>query len=385
MNDIRKLLSGLRETSVVYEPNDDHPLWVITEESDVIFDLGQVITFAEKVLKGSEKSPVSLRHENVPSGVRRKVIKWNPLGDLFAQVMRIDFARFSQYYPCHDLHPYVAVVQSALEERFLLGCNARKLALNDSELIAWVDRVNGCFDDLKRRLQSSVLRSKTDNFSRNARKNSASLWKYFDAVMRILGFAEVRRAELFFRKGQYWPNGTDQVEVDYKTVRSQIKKLKEALDDLPENYLLGHALRLDNSLERGYVIHVILFINPHLVQQVPEGAITFLGKKWSENTANKGVFYEYGGDIPSPQSSYKRCGTGLRYADDLDHQSQLKDAAMFLSMMECLVQLKVPERDRVLWRGTIPKSDAKPRKVAGGTGLLPTELRASSSHFASLI
>lgn len=317
MNNIKKMLSGLQETSVIYEPNDDKPVWVITMESDVIFDLGQVITFAEKVLKSSEKSPISLRHENVPGGVRRKFIKWNPLGDLFAQVMRIDFSRFSQYYPRHDFHPYVSVVQSALEERFLLGCNARKLALSDTELIAWVDCFNGCFDDLKKRLQSSALRSKTDNFSRNARKNSASLWKYFDAVMRILGFAEVRRAELFFRKGQYWPNGTDQVEVDYKTVRNQIKRLKEALDDLPGNYLLGHALRLDHSLERGYVIHVILFVNPLLVRQVPEGAITFLGKKWSENTANKGVFYEYGGDIASPQSSYKRCGTGLCNPRDL--------------------------------------------------------------------
>ncbi len=76
---------------------------------------------------------------------------------------------------------------------------------------------------------------------------------------------------------------------------------------------------------------------------------------------------------------------GLCYADDLEHQSQLKDAAMFLSMQDRLIQLSVPERDRVLWRGTIPKSDAKPRKVAASNGLLPAELRAPSSHFASLI
>ena len=62
MNNIKKMLSGLQETSVIYEPNDDKPVWVITMESDVIFDLGQVITFAEKVLKSSEKSPISLRH-----------------------------------------------------------------------------------------------------------------------------------------------------------------------------------------------------------------------------------------------------------------------------------------------------------------------------------
>lgn len=368
MTSFQKFLSALQETSVVFAPDDDRPMWIITAESDVIHDLGLVISLCKQIVKGNDTPPFSIRYEG-RGALRRQLLQKNSFGNLIAQILRVDFLRLSKYYPHHTLHPVVPIVQSAIQDRNLSGFDLRHEL---PDLVGLVDRLNGCVTDLRKSLRASVIRRKTDDFTRNARKNHLSLLKYFDSTLEVHGSAIVHRAELFFRKGNLWPNGTDQVGIDYKTVRGHINSLRESIDELSDQYLRGHVLRLDHSLERGYVVHVVLLVNPLLSFQQPEGVISSIGRKWSEITAGKGAYYEYGSDIAFPQTSFKRCGTGLCYANNPMNKQQLHDAAIYLSMLDSFVRLKVPGRDRALWRGITPKIAKKTHKVtAAGAEILP--------------
>ena len=380
MNDFDKLMAGMREASVVFAPDDEKPQWVITTEHNLAFDLGFAISFGEKLVKGDGTPPVSVRHENVPGQLRRKSLKLNRLGEQFSQLMCVDFLQIAHYYPMHNFHPYFQIVHSALTERNLLGLNFQRNLLTDTDVIAWADRINGCCHDLRHTLQSTAIRRKVDDFSRNARKNNAALSKFFKAVLRLQGAAKVYRAELFYRKGLNWPNGTDQVEIEYKTVRSHITALRKSLDKMHEDYLLGHAMRLDHSLERGYVVHIIVFVDPSMTGQKNENAISLIGQKWLEITAGKGAYYEYGGDIIEPQASFKRCGTGLCFAGNVVHQAALQDAALFLTMRDRLVQVKVPGRHRTLWRSITPDIPPKAKATqAVGAPSFPVTLMPGNS------
>ena len=384
MKNFEKYLSALRESTVIFSADGNQPACVLTYESDVIQDIGLVIALGNRIVKSNDTPLFSIREEGRGTLHRRSLSKTS-LGDMFTRVLRVEFSRFSQYYPCHTLHPVVSVVQSAIHDRVLSGFDVRRDLRFDTDLVYVVDRLNGCVSDLRKRLRTSAMRRETDDFTRNARKNCLSLKKYFDAILEVHGSAIVYRAELFFRKGNFWPSGTDQVGVDYKTARGYIDSLRETLDELPEHYLRGHVLRLDHSLERGYVVHAVLLANPLLPFLQPEGPIGFIGRKWSEITAGKGAHYEYGADIPFPQASFKRCGTGLCYANNPMNKQQLHDAALYLSMLDSFVRLNVPEQERALWRGITPKPAKKPHDVTAGAQILPTKPWVPSDTSGSTI
>lgn len=354
MKILQNYLSALREASVVYVPDEERPMWVITYEADVVEELGLVISLGSRLTAADDAPLFSVRE--VGRGImRRKLLHQSSLGSLLASLFRVDFSRISQYYPRHTLHPFVSIVESAIADRALGGFDLRQAPLFCGDLVALVDRLNGCVADLRRQLRAGGTRRKADDFTRSARKNCASMKKYFSAILQAHGVAIVHRAELFFRDRLSLSNGTDQAGTDYKAARGYVNKLRGVLSELPEGYLLGHVLRLDNSTERGYVIHVVFLVNPGTFFEQAGGVIDFVNRKWSEITTGMGACYEYGNDIAFPQTSLKRCGTGLCYANNTESQRRLNDAAMYLSMLDSFVRLKVPGRDRTLWRGITPK------------------------------
>ena len=380
MKILQNYLSALREASVVYAPDEEIPTWVITYEADVVADLGFVISLCNRLATADDTPLFSIREEG--RGVmRRKLLHQSSLGSLLALVLRVDFSRFALYYPRHTQHPFVSIVESAIADRALAGFDLRQYPQFGGDLVALVDRLNGCVTDLRRQLRAAGMRRKADDFTRSARKNCASLKKYFSAVLQAHGAAIVHRAELFFRKGLLWPNGTDQVGVDYKTVRGYVARLRDILSELPEGYLLGHVLRLDNSTERGYVLHVVFFVNPDMSCEQTDVVIDFVNRKWSEITTGTGACYEYGNDIAFPQTSLKRCGTGLCYANNPESQRHLNDAAMYLSMLDSFVRLKVPGRDRALWRGVTPKIEKTVYQATNWVGAFPASQRFLSGNW----
>lgn len=176
-------------------------------------------------------------------------------------------------------------------------------------------------------------------------KNARGLNKYIDTLFEIYSKLLVVRLDLGYRREHAY-------NVTYNSIKRHVDQfLKNRGRVQLFKSMVGYALKIEEGIEKGLHVHMILFFNGSEVRK-DEWYADQVGNYWIGNiTKGMGVYF----NCHRFKSRYRGCGIGMIVHSDSTMRNHLKNAANYLTKVDYWIRLDIPEVGRTFRRGEIPK------------------------------
>lgn len=349
MKDIADIVKAMTDSTYSYSVKNEVIQCVVTNEVDLVRQISWLHDIANELI-GSSKLLFSVNY--LTHG--RKVLSCHGssnLGEQFLSVLRNAVPAVRRHFPDHRLNPLVELLISSVIDRQLDGVDLQPKMLLEYPATQIVDTLNGCVSTIREHGKSRKFKSALDRFSRSARKNHQGLLAYINALCDKYARLLVLRIDLGYREGMFFPNGADGVQVMYPDVRSHRQKLMRHLNS-PGHCMVGFALKLEYGLKKGFHYHLLLFLDGSKVREDVTIA-KLIGEYWNkEITGGRGLHF----NCNALKSGYKCCGIGMLHYSDAIMMEGLRKAAFYMTKTDYLIQFMAHGKDRIFWKGTMPKS-----------------------------
>lgn len=377
MKEHNKIARALAESTLAYSSNGDSTQCVITQEYDLANNVSCLVRFVEKLIPSIQ--PLF----KVEQLKRTRYLRATKMGKDFLQLIRYVIPEFKRHFTIHRLHPCAELLINSVTIRHLDKVDLQPNMVMGDEATQIIDVLNGCIEELRELGRGTRFKVALDRFGRSARKNFQELQKYVDALCEKHSRQLVIRIDFGYRKGMFWPNDVENVGASYSDVKAHRLKLMRYLNSkLPDRCITGFALKLEYGLEKGYHYHLLLFLDGAKVREDITIA-KLIGEHWNKIiTDGRGLYY----NCNAFKSGYKMCGIGMLHHSDATMREGLKNAALYMTKTDCLIQFVTPNGDRAFWKGVKPlakSSRGRPRTKGVCKPSATTSIYARASDYSN--
>lgn len=261
------------------------------------------------------------------------------------------------YFSKHNLHPVGKVVVDCLGK---YGLSAVWVYLNETNqevLNKVVARLNDFVTDVREQMQCSAFKEKLRNRRRRFNKNRQSVRDYLASWFSVKSRILFIRLDLEYRRIVYhnFMKGSQYYDI------AMIKEhLAQFLESNPKHevlkkiklHRLGYIAKIENGLDRGVHIHLLLLLDgKYLRQDITLAKV--LGRYWNEDiTKGEGMYFNcnlYWHNRPEGN------GIGMIHRDDLVKRKKLDKAVSYLTKSDEYIQFRPEKIGKALLKGWRPK------------------------------
>lgn len=347
-NEKNEVGNALEEATYAYRTENEKVQVYRTHAWDTAGDVWRTEQMALKVVRSTEQ-PFSLMCNKFSN---RKFIKPTKLGSLIINSLKTDVDAVSKCYPMHTLNPYIKLYFEQASKRQLFGLPWDLHVLTDEECHARLDDLNDFVKEVRQIGCSADFKKIIGDFERASNKNYRELGKFLDAHFELYSRLLVLRIDLGYEKPKDWPDklGDDVTYADVKAHRlALVRHLKNGL---PPKSFINYALKLEFGLDKHWHYHLLVLLDGSVVREDVTIAM-LIGEHWKKTiTKGQGLYWNCNGS----KESYKCCGIGMLNHYDTDARQGLKKAALYITKTDYYVSLQVPGKDRIFWKGNLPKA-----------------------------
>lgn len=319
---------------------DDNSGIASTAEGDPR-DIFDVHKFAETVIDHDDIPAFNLTYDNKGQFIGAKPTVIGKALDKLKHALS-DYDK--RYGSCHE---YIACVLKTMRDYDFSGFHQFAIAeVNNNEALA--KYVNSFVDELRKRLNNDYLQMRVANRYKNAYKNFISGRDYVDELFNCYSKLNVIRIELGYK---YQPNGIavpiEEAQRDIKALLAQVKK-HPAFE-----HCVGYLGKIEFGYDKGYHFSFIFLFDGSKVNK-DFYRCGLIGKLWcNEINPEFGTYH----NCNRNKAEYKAFnGIGMVHYDDLKKRENLvKHVIGYVTKSEQMVMVKPGKRDRVFFRGRIPK------------------------------
>lgn len=343
----KEVCEALCESSLAYSIDGNNVTINITREYDIINMITLCDGLSRKIIHSNEEL-FSVK-TNVRNGVKY-VPKTKLLGTL-AMLFNINFEETRNHYPMYESNPYVGLFIKVATEIGLLDYVKMAPCLTNEKAVQCVEALNKFVDAMRIEGRNSNFKTKISNFTRNANERYQELQRYIKALFDRYSRLLVLRIDFGYKKESGWPNGTA-TNISYGEFKKHRAKLVRSLPTgLPPDSLRGYAWKLENGLEKGYHIHVLIFLDGSKVQEDVTIA-RIIGERWNnEITEGKGLYF----NCNAKKSGYRSCGIGMVSHWDAAMLEGLRKAALYMTKPDFYIRMVTPDGGRTFGKGIMPE------------------------------
>lgn len=284
-------------------------------------------------------------------------VKAERLGRYFVDKLKRGKGMLEQYFPSHEVNPYVEVFFKCIDRLDDLYSLKVWLELRNGAAEAFLVRMNDLVEFVRLELTSDAFKAVLKRFRKASFKRVNSLEGYIDALFAKHSRMLVVRVDLSYQSG--FVSGRKEFYDHVKKVKVHWAKMQKDLHKgIPVDGLLGFACKLEYGQLKGFHFHLLLFYNGSNHRQ--DGVLArMVGEYWRDSiTAGAGRYF----NCNAVKDKYRYLGIGMISFNQLDRVSALKNrVASYLTKVDYWIRLS-PESGRSFFRGNMPK----PKSVKRG-------------------
>ena len=277
-------------------------------------------------------------------------VKAEKLGRYFVGKLKRGKGMLEQYFPSHEVNPYVEVFFRSVDRVNDLHLLKVWPTLCNGEAEAFLVRMNALVEFVRLELSSDAFKGVLKRFRKASLKRINSLEGYIDALFAQHSRILVVRVDLSYQSG--FVSGREDFYSDVKKVKAHWAKMQKDLHKgTPVDGLLGFACKLEYGQLKGFHFHLLLFYNGSNHRQ--DGVLArMVGEYWRDSiTAGAGRYF----NCNAVKEKYRYLGVGMISFNQLDRVSALKNrVASYLTKVDYWIRLS-PESGRSFFRGNMPK------------------------------
>lgn len=340
---------GLDISNLIIEEAGGLPL--LRVEESLVMELRNI----EKLMRDVEASQEGLLFSCVSGrdGVR---VETGRLGNYFVSKLNRGRLIFREYFPFHDINPYVEVFFKCVEKVESSILFRRWMSFRDDDAKSFSRVMNDLIAFVRQELSSNEFKAVVNRFGKASAKRADSLDRYIDALFEKHSRMLVVRVDLSYQSG--FLTGRNNFYADVKLVKLHWSRLQRDLHKgKPVNDLLGFACKLEYGQMKGFHLHLLLFYNGSLHRQ--DGVLArMVGEYWRDIvTGGRGRYF----NCNAVKKKYRHLGIGAISFDQPEKIYALKNkVASYLTKVDYWVRLSA-ESGRTFFRGNMPKLKAVKR------------------------
>lgn len=324
----------------------------ITEEFDLSGQIWNIEALFKEILSVDEPAFL-VRTDKI-----RKVdyLAADRLGKKVLLALKYDYNKLQQHFPYCSFNPYVKVFFEKLKAANLQENLADLSTLRPKDN---ADKLNGFIHALREHVQADIFKKQMAEFCRLPNKNLKSLRDYFENLIDSSPQLLAIRIDLGYRKNTELPE-LQKAELSCDDVKKHLDALLKYLRyQLPGKPKAGYAWRLSHGLDKGWLLHLIVFLDATKVDHESSmGQV--IGEAWRDAVTNGlGLFYLCAGHR-------SLCGTEPLKRNDREALKALDEVAVFLTKPEYYIRLNAPEIKRAFGKGVAKKSSHRARNLPLG-------------------
>ncbi len=278
-----------------------------------------------------------------------------PLGERFLAALNCNITEIRSSFERHAFTPHFEVFEECVKSAGLVEL-ARDMKfkvpvdLNDCALA-----LNDCVKEIRTKVNSRAFKGRVNLFRRVPNENYQGLCKYLDGLFSRYSRLIVIRLDLGFGKEHGWPNGLRSPITFDDAIGCRERLFKNRRRNRIFKHMVGFAWKLEYGLDKGFHYHLLLLFDGSKRQQDVKIAME-IGEYWKrEITSGNGVYW----NCNANKGAYKDCGVGRIGRNDIELRAVLKDkVALYLTKLDVILKLAMPDDHRSYGRGCMPKIKA---------------------------
>lgn len=306
--------------------------WIVRPSKDYPAQIVQV----DRVMRALVKSKAEMFWSRRVVGLTRTAV--HPVAHALRQCVNMDYGGIKSHFSKQKLSPYFEL----LAEEFLShrADAIEGVSLDVAEANAWVERIRAI-------ALSSEFTQLVATQERSARKNAKAALDYLQALYRQhsrlcvvrldVGYSAAHRELLSGRN------------VDPARIK---RDLATCLRKLRRSYpaLVGYVWKLEFGPSKSYHVHLMAFLNGHLVRQDVRIAQA-IGEFWQDEVTHSDGSYW---NCNARKEFYERTnslGIGMVEYDDEAKRRRLEYSLLYLTKADYYVRLSEPGLGRTFGKG----------------------------------
>lgn len=274
---------------------------------------------------------------------KRKVARATATGELLLICLRYDLKKIERYLPRHRFSPLYTVFKH---------CSRHLIQDQRALRIETIEVLNNLVRKIRKVIRGPAFVKRMDNLKRSERENARSARKLLDELRTSYSKVLALRLDLEYYSEFTPGRGYQELQIPLTTAQQHRDQFLQYLRRGPyAAHLAGYIWRLEYGFEKGYHLHVSIFLDGQFVCK-DINICDALGDYWrTQITDQKGYFH----NCNRGKDRYPECGIGMLNRSDDAKWSVLSKVVRYQTKTDYYVRFRSSGQIRTFGIGGVYK------------------------------